>query len=321
MNEKTPRLLVLVGPTGSGKTETAIRLAESLNGEIISADSRYFFKELKIGTAKPGLDERGDIPHHLIDVTDLDHPWSLGEFIIEAKKFVIDINERGRFPILVGGSGQYIRAITENWSVPAQVPDHRLRDQIELIGSQIGFEKLHMMLSWVDPQASRIIDARNHRRTIRALEVMMLSGYRFSDLRQTKEPIYDQLIIGINWSREELYVRIDMRINQMISGGLIEETKSVINAGKTDQLSKTGIIGYTEMLYYLAGKTTLEETIRLIRRNTRRFIRHQANWFKPDDAAINWFNAQDPAMLENMLGLVRNRFQIKPQVSRESPDS
>ncbi|HNY84271.1 MAG TPA: hypothetical protein PKK82_05370, partial [Anaerolineaceae bacterium] len=97
--------------------------------------------------------------------------------------------------------------------------------------------------------------------------------------------------------------------------------KSVINAGKTDQLSKTGIIGYTEMLYYLAGKTTLEETIRLIRRNTRRFIRHQANWFKPDDAAINWFNAQDPAMLENMLGLVRNRFQIKPQVSRESPDS
>lgn len=321
MNKDMFKLLVLVGPTGSGKTDTAIRLAENLNGEIISADSRYFFKELKIGTAKPSLEERGGIPHHLIDVTDLDHPWSLGEFIVEAKKLIVEISERGKLPLLVGGSGQYIRAITENWSIPAQEPDHQLRDQIVLIGSQTGFEKLHTILSWVDPRASEIIDARNHRRITRALEVMMLSGYRFSELRQSREPIYDQLILGINWTREKLYERIDKRINQMISSGLIEETKSVINTGKIDQLNKAGIIGYAEMLYYLAGKTTLEESIRLIKRNTRRFIRHQANWFKPDDESINWFNAQDPAMFENMLSLVRNKFQIKPQVSRESPDS
>ena len=310
MIDAKPKLVVLVGPTASGKSAMAIALASQLSGEIISADSRYFFRDLHIGTAKPTPEELLKIRHHLIDVTTLDNPWSLGEYKSKADQIIVETNLRGKLPILVGGSGQYIRAITENWSIPAQEPDHRLRTEIEKWGNAVGFDRLHLWLSWLDAEAARLIDPSNHRRTVRALEVIFLSGQRFSDQRQATDSKYHQLIIGLDWPRERLYQRVDDRIDQMIVNGLVAEVEQVIAAEKGQRLRKIGIIGYAEVLDYLEGKTTLPESVMLIKRNTRRFIRHQANWFKPDNPEIHWFNAQDPALLENMLGLVRSYFSI-----------
>lgn len=311
MPETKPRLLVLVGPSASGKTTTAIGLAKQLDGEIISADSRYFFSDLQIGTAKPTPAELAQARHYLIDITTLSAPWSLGEYKTEAEKLILEINSRGKLPILIGGSGQYIRAITENWTIPAQEPDHRLRDTLEKWGREVGFDRLHTQLSWLDPEAASGIDPRNHRRILRALEVILLSGQRFSDLRKSIDSNYEQLIIGLDWPRELLYQRVDQRIDQMMADGLVDETKQVIAAGMGEQLRKVGIIGYAEILDYLGGQSTLEEAVTLIRRNTRRFIRHQANWFKPDNPDIHWFNAQDPALIDQMLGLARDYFGLR----------
>jgi len=310
MSDTKPNLLVLVGPTASGKTATAIHLAKQLSAEIISADSRYFFRDLQIGTAKPTQAELIEAPHHLINVTSLSRPWSLGEYKVEAERLILEINSRGKLPLLVGGSGQYIRAITENWEIPALKPDHQLREAIENWGKVVGFDQLHKWLSWLDAEAARVIDASNHRRTVRALEVIFLSGRRFSELRLTTESKFRPLIIGLNWPRKSLYERVDERINQMLANGLVAEVEQVISAGMGEALRKVGIIGYAEVLDYLEGKSTLSEAVMLIKRNTRRFIRHQANWFEPEDANIHWFNAQDPAMVDNMLGLVRDYFDL-----------
>jgi tRNA dimethylallyltransferase len=311
MPETKPRLLVLVGPSASGKTATAIGLAKQLDGEIISADSRYFFSDLQIGTAKPTPAELAQARHYLIDITTLSTPRSLGEYKTEAEKLILEINSRGKLPILVGGSGQYIRAITENWTIPAQEPDHQLRDTLEKWGRAVGFDRLHTQLSWLDPEAASGIDPRNHRRTLRALEVILLSGQRFSELRKSIDSNYEQLIIGLDWPRELLYQRVDQRIDQMMADGLVDETEQVIAAGMGEQLRKVGIIGYAEILDYLDGQSTLEEAVTLIRRNTRRFIRHQANWFKPDNPDIHWFNAQDPALIDQMRGLARDYFGLR----------
>ncbi len=311
LSDPKPKLLVLVGPSASGKTATAILLAEQLNGEIISADSRYFYRELQIGTAKPTGSELSQAKHHFVDITTLSKPWSLGEFKAEADRLIVEINSRGKLPILVGGSGQYIRAITDNWSIPAQPPDNRLRLALESWGETVGFDQLHIWLSWLDSEAAILIDPRNHRRTVRALEVIFLSGRKFSEQRRALEPRYNQLMIGLDWPRELLYNRVDQRIEEMIVLGLVAETEKVVDSGFGDQLRKVGIIGYTEILDHLEGKLTLEEAIVLIKRNTRRFIRHQTNWFKLDNPDIHWLNAQDPTNVNKIVGLVDDKFTSK----------
>jgi tRNA delta(2)-isopentenylpyrophosphate transferase len=167
-----PRLLVLVGPTGSGKSAYAIQVCRALQGEIISADSRYLYRELNIGTAKPSPEELASAPHHLINVATLDEPWSLGLFQKEAHHLISKINDRQKIPILVGGTGQYIRAILESWEIPAQSAVEELREAVESWGNRIGFEALHSRLAKLDPEAAARIDYRNKRRTIRALEVI-----------------------------------------------------------------------------------------------------------------------------------------------------
>jgi len=303
-----PKLLVLVGPTGSGKTEIAIQLAQALGGEIISADSRYLYRELNIGTAKPSPDELTRVPHHLINVTTLDNPWSLGVYQKAAHQLIQQINLRGHLPILAGGTGQYIRAITEQWEIPAQAPEHQLRDTIELWGQRIGFDALHQRLARLDPEAAQLIDYRNKRRTIRALEVIFATGQRFSDLRKKSISPYQQLIIGIAWPRELLYERIDVRIEAMFAAGLVEEVQELVDRGYAEALKRMGIIGYSEVLQYLEGQSSLEEAKQQMRHNTRVFVRRQANWFKANDPKIHWFNATDPAMLAHMLDLIKATF-------------
>ena len=187
MSETKPRLIMLVGPTASGKTGLAIRLAQALDTEIISADSRYLYRQLNIGTAKPTLEELAQVRHHLINCADLERQWSIGEYKEEAERLIRTLNSEKKVPILAGGTGQYIRAIRQNWQIPELEADDHMRTIIERIGDSIGFEKLHENLQVLDPEAAGFIDYRNHRRTVRGLEVIFKTGVRFSQIRSKEE--------------------------------------------------------------------------------------------------------------------------------------
>lgn len=297
---------MVVGPTASGKSEIAIQIAETLKGEIVSADSRSFYRELNIGVAKPNRADRERVPHYLVDVTNIDQAWSLGRFQKESSEIVADITSRGKLPILVGGTGQYLRAITQSWQVPRHVGDEKLRIAIQNWGETIGFAALHAKLQLIDPDAAKSIDYRNHRRTIRAFEVLFLSGQRFSQVKRSGETPFDLLTIGLEWPRDLLYARVDQRIYEMLADGLVAEVHDLVASGKEAQLRRIGVIAYSEVLDYLVGKLSLEDCIQLIQKNTRRFIRHQANWFKPNDPSIHWFKANDPELLQKVLGHVQN---------------
>lgn len=288
-DEAQSPLVVILGATAVGKTELSIKLAKNLNGEIISGDSRLIYRGMDIGTAKPTMEEMAVVPHHLINVTDLDKPWSLAEFKQAVDKTIIDITKRGKLPVLVGGTGQYIRAITEGWGIPAVKPDHALRKILENWGKEIGVEKLHERLAVIDPLAASQIEPQNLRRTIRALEVIFSTGSRFSELRQNQASPYRICKIGLCRPRVELYQRIDARVEAMIGAGFVDEVQKLLNMGYSPDLPGFSAIGYRELVDYLLGKTSLEEAVVLIKRRTRIFVRHQANWFKPDDPTIKWF--------------------------------
>ena len=306
-------LLVLVGPTASGKSAFAIKLARALDGEIVSADSRYLYRELEIGVAKPSSVELGAAEHHLINIASLAEPWNLGLYKQSVTTVIAEIQQRGRLPILTGGTGQYVRSILQNWKIPSHGPVDQLREDLETIGDRIGFDNLYEMLKAIDPEAAANIDYRNHRRTIRALEVILSTGKKFSDQREKEKPPYDTLIIGLELPRELLFKRIDQRVDDMIAQGLVGEVQGLLEAGFGPTLENMRVIGYTEIMTYLRREISLADAIALIKRNTRSYVRRQANWFKPTDPDIHWLNAQDPALLENALDLVENTFGITPQ--------
>lgn len=299
--ENSPRLVVLVGPTAVGKTELSIRLAESLRCEIVSADSRLFYIGMDIGTAKPTLDDRKRVRHHLIDVTTPDSAWSLAVFQAAAHNAIMDINRRGLIPLLVGGTGQYVRAVREGWQVPGVQPDPALRQALQHMADQIGAERLHQKLALIDPEAAAGIDFRNVRRTIRAFEVIFTTGKRYSSQRLRQPSPYQVLVLGLTRPRSELYERVDSRIQEMIKQGFLNEVRRLLAMGNAPDLPAFSAIGYREMIAHLQGKISLEEAILNIKRQSRIFVRRQANWFKLEDPNIHWFQAgQDtiPCMLE-----------------------
>ena len=308
MDSPKPKLLMLVGPTGSGKSSLAIQLALALDTDIISADSRYLYRQLNIGTAKPTPGELSRVRHHMVDCADLDSPWSIGEYKSSVEKIIPELNSNSKIPLMVGGTGQYIRAFSQNWQIPEIEPDNHLRVVLEKIGEEIGFEKMYENLAVIDPEAAKFIDHRNYRRTIRALEVFLSTGKRFSELRTKGESRFDLLILGLAWERQELYERIDERIEKMLEEGFIQEVEGLLAAGYRENLDRMGVIGYSELTSYLDGLISLEEAVALIKRNTRKYVRRQANWFKPNNPEITWFNAKDPDILEKMLDRIRLRY-------------
>lgn len=283
---------VIVGPTAVGKTAFAIELAKIANAEIVSADSRYFYRGMDIGTAKPTPEERQSIPHHLIDVADPDETWSLALFQQKAYDAIASIHERGKNVIVVGGTGQYIRALLQGWSPPTMEADLVMRAVLEDWANEIGPMEIHKKLAILDPIAAEKIDYRNVRRTIRALEVIFGSGQRFSEQRKVTESPYSFLILGLNRSRSSLYQRIDQRIDQMIRQGFIEEVAGLLEKGYSPTLPSMSAIGYREISAYLNHEISLNEAIRLIKQRTRNFVRRQANWFKTSDPQIHWFNLE-----------------------------
>lgn len=300
--------MVILGPTAVGKTNLSIRLAEHLGGEIVSADSRLLYRGMDIGTAKPTLSERNRVPHHLIDIADPDETWSLPMFQKAAKDAIEAIHQSQRLPMLVGGTGQYIRSITQGWEPPRQVPQARLRDVIEQWGQEIGTTALHIRLSLIDPAAARNIEPNNLRRIVRALEVIFMTGRRFSEQRQRSPTPYHVLQLGLSRPREELYSRLDSRIDQMLASGWLAEVQNLLYQGYSRQLPSMSAIGYRQLAGYLAGELTLEAAIVEIRRLTRQFVRRQANWFKADDPAIHWFTA-GPETLTGMAALIQATFR------------
>jgi tRNA dimethylallyltransferase len=285
-------LILIVGPTAVGKTELAIQLAERLNGEIISADSRLFYRGMDIGTAKPTREEQRRVPHHLIDIADPDEILSLAVFQQKAREAIDDIHTRNKIPFLVGGTGQYIRAVTEGWSPPEVEPDERLRNELERLKEEKDIYWLHERLEDLDPLAAEKIDPRNYRRTIRALEVILTTGRRFSEQRGQSESPYQLITIGLARPRVELYERVDQRIDAMFEGGFLHEVKSLLEKGYSPSLPTMSAIGYRECIRVINGELNEEQAKAEIRRATRIFVRRQANWFKESDPNIRWFRVE-----------------------------
>ncbi len=282
-------LILIIGPTAVGKTEIAIQLAKRLNGEIVSADSRLFYRGMDIGTAKPTHAEQAQVPHHLIDVANPDETWSLAQFQQDARRIIAEIHERGKLPFLVGGTGQYVRAVTEGWSPPEVRADERLRDELGKMKDERGIYWLHDKLASLDPEAAAKIDARNVRRTIRALEVILTTGRKFSEQRGQAESPYRLATIGLTRPREELYARVDARIEAMFAAGFVDEVRGLLKKGYSPDLPSMTGIGYRECVGVVKGQMTADQAKVQIRRATRIFVRRQANWFKPSDEAICWF--------------------------------
>lgn len=306
LNDISRPVVVIVGPTGVGKTDFSIQLAKKINAEIVSADSRLFYRGMDIGTAKPSREQLNEIPHYLIDVVEPDESWSLAIFQREAKRAIDHIHQKGKVAILVGGTGQYIHAVLEEWEMPSQPPNPEIRVALEDWAKEIGAQNLHKKLSLLDPMAAQKIDENNLRRTIRAIEVTLLTGRRFSEQKKKGTPIYDTITIGLWRPRVELYEIIDERIDVMIKEGFLEEVKALLRKGYRPDSTAMSAIGYKQLVDYLQGRITLKEALRLIKRNTRIFIRRQSNWFRQNDPSIHWVYVND-MILKDVMKLIQNR--------------
>ena len=291
-------LILIIGPTAVGKTELAMELAERLNGEIVSADSRLFYRGMDIGTAKPTRQEQNRVPHHLIDIADPDEMLSLAVFQQKAREAIADIHTRNKIPFLVGGTGQYIRAVTEGWTPPEVTPNERLRGELEKMKDKSGVYWLYEKLKKLDPGAAEKIDPRNYRRTIRALEVILTTGRRFSEQRGQSESPYSLITIGLSRPRAELYERVDQRIEIMFASGFLQEVSGLLAKGYSPSLPTMSAIGYREGVRVINGEQSEEQAKAEMRRLTRVFVRRQANWFKESDPNIRWFRVEEGVVEE-----------------------
>ena len=276
------------------------------DGEIVSCGfASLLYRGMDIGTAKPTRAEQMRVPHHLIDIADPDEILSLAVFQQKAREAIADIHTRNKIPFLVGGTGQYIRAVTEGWSPPEVKPDERLRDELEKLKEEKGLVWLHDKLKSLDPVAAEKIDARNYRRTIRALEVILTTGRRFSEQRGQGESAYQLITIGLTRPRAELYERVDQRIEAMFANGFLDEVKSLLAKGYSPTLPTLSAIGYRECIRVVNGELSEEQAKVEIRRATRIFVRRQANWFKESDPNIKWFYAGHVNVLSQIESAIR----------------
>lgn len=278
-------LLILTGPTAVGKTALALAWAEQFNGEIINADSRQVYRHMEIGTAKPSPAERAQVPHHLFDLVDPDQSFSQAEYQTLAYATIAEIQGRGKLPMLVGGTGLYITSTIEGWSAPQIAPDLALRAELETKTKA----ELFAQLAKLDPVSAETIDRDNPRRLIRALEVCIVSGQPFSQLRQKNPPPYDILAFALDMPRPDLYARADQRALTMIERGWIEETRHLTeDLGYDPKLPSFSALGYPQIAAHLRGEMTLPQTIERIQLDTHHFIRRQYTWIRGHVPASGW---------------------------------
>ena len=292
--EKQP-LIAMLGPTASGKSTLALRLAETFHGEIVSADSRLLYRGMDIGTAKPTPAERSRIVHHLIDVTTPDAPYDLARWKTDALRVIADIHRHDLLPFLVGGTAQWTTALLEGWEPPTVAPDLQFRAAMEERASNEGIESLLAELTALDPEAAARTGP-NLRRIIRALEVIRATGAPFSAQRGRTAKPYRDLRLGLSLPRDILRTRIDSRVDSMLAAGLVDEVRALLDAGYDPSLPALSGIGYRQVVEYLHGGTTLTMMCERIKQATRRYARHQMTWLRRDESIV-WLDAQNEEQL------------------------
>lgn len=286
------QLLGIVGPTAVGKSQFGIQLAQTLGGEIVNADSRQVYRYMDIGTSKPTPQERAIVPHHVFDVVSPNENFSLAQYQQMAVRAIEDIQQRSRLPIVVGGSGQYVWAVLEGWGIPKVAPNQDFRREMQERADIGEGKKLHEELSQVDPEAAERIDPRNVRRTIRALEVFNETETPISQLQRREAPPSEIFVIGLTADREELYRRIDLRVDEMIELGLVDEVKRLASRGFDFNIPVLSSIGYRQIGQFLRNELTLPGAIQQTKFETHRFARQQYTWFREEDTRIHWFDIQ-----------------------------
>lgn len=288
-----PKVIVIVGPTASGKTSTSIEIAKKLNGEIISADSMQIYKEMNIGTAKPSLEERDGVTHYLMDIVSPDELYNVTMYKKMAEEAIEEILAQGKLPIIVGGTGLYVSTLINGIEFSEVKEDTEYRNEMQALAESKGPNYLHDMLREVDPVAADNIDMNNVRRVIRALEIYKVTGKTKTQLDEesVKETKYDYMVYGIETPREKLYERINLRVDKMLEEGLIEEVKSLL---EKYELSKTALqgLGYKEVKAYLEEQTTYDEMVETLKMETRRYAKRQLTWFRRE-SQIKWYSLDE----------------------------
>lgn len=298
------RLVAIVGATATGKTALGIELAQRLGGEIVNADSRQVYRGMDVGTAKPTDAERAAAPHWLIDAVAPDEPFTLATFLDLAHAALADVWSRGRLPIVVGGTGQYVWALLEAWRVPRVPPDRPLRAELEARAAREGATALLDDLRRVDPASAAAIDATNARRIIRAIEVTRATGRPFSEWRRKDEPSFTATVLGLACDRAELYRRIDARVDGMIAAGLVDEVRRLNAAGYGCDLPSMASIGYRQVCEHLRGECSLDDAVGRIKTETHRLARMQHTWFRAADPRIRWLDATAADLVARALAAV-----------------
>jgi len=298
------KILAILGPTASGKTKVSLEIADILKGEIISADSRQIYRFMDIGTAKPDLEERKKIPHHLIDIVNPDEYFSAADYSTKAREAIKNILGRGKVPVVVGGAGLYLRALFKGiFKGPGK--DEKLRSELKEKARKCGVEFLFNELGKKDSEAAKKIGPHNLVRIIRALEVYELTGKKISDLQKKGEyppEEHNFVKIGLELDREHLYQRIDQRVEQMIKAGLVDEVKSLKEKGYDLRFAPLKTFGYKEIFHFLDGKMSLDEAVQNIKLETRHYAKRQITWFKKEEG-IFWIDAEKENLRDEILGI------------------
>ena len=288
-------VVAVVGPTAVGKSKLGALLARTFNGEIVSADSRQVYRYMDIGTAKPTAEERSAVPHHLIDVVDPDGDFSVALFQSMAMEAVGQVIQRGRLPVIVGGSGLYIWSLVEGWEIPRVEPDAVFRKRLEERAATEGAKSLYQELERIDRKTAASIDPRNVRRVIRALEIHHTGGGVGPAQRRKKQPPFDTLIVGLTAERRRLYRMIDRRVDRMVEEGLVDEVKGLLGRGYGPDLPSMSSVGYKEVCQFISGRMDVATAVQRMKFETHRFARHQYAWFRLNDARIHWLDVDDQA--------------------------
>lgn len=289
INKAKNPLIVILGATAAGKTAISLKIAKEIKGEIISTDSRQIYKEMSIGTDTIHPEEMQGIPHHMLTFAEPDQTITLSEYKEKALKTIKEILKRGNIPMLVGGTGLYISAIIDNYNIPASPPDIKLREKLQKLAKEKGNKAVHRKLKKIDPKAAESIHPNNLRYVIRAIEINKQTGENKKDTKNNTP--YSVYIIGITRPREEIYQRINNRVHKQIKRGLLEEVKSLLDKGYSETLPSMTSLGVKEIIPYIKGKSTLEECLEILKRNTRRYAKRQMTWLKRYDN-VHWLNTE-----------------------------
>ncbi len=308
---KKEKLIVILGPTASGKTGLSIELAKKLNTEIISGDSQLVYQGFDIGSAKPDMAERAGVVHHMIDILSPEASFNVSDFIEKVKPLISQLNAQGKIPILAGGTGLYIKSLVEGYQFNETAGDEEYRQSLEKLAEEKGKEYVHEMLRQINPVAAEKIHVNNFRRVIRALEVYHLGGEQISAEKEN-ELVYDVYVAGLWWQRSQLYDRINRRVDLMLQNGLVAEVTRLLESGVAPDCQAMRGIGYKEMLDFVRGQATLEQVGDEIKKATRHFAKRQITWYRKMPY-IHWYHPdlyKDSGLVDNVMWNMGRYFKI-----------